>query len=242
MKNKKQIIEAHRGASGYCYQNTIESFDKAVELNADAIELDIRITKDLKIVVVHDPTFLNVYINDWKYDDLLKNAKEKQNFEIPLLIDVLKKYKGKILLDIEIKEEGYEEEIVREILSILDVNEFQIRSFSESVIKKIKMINSNIFTILLIGNQYVKWGILGRIPEVFPKGKIKRSNCDAVSPNYRLLILGFIKRMHRINKPVFAWTVNNEKIMKKLLKRKIDGIVTDYPDIAIHQKNILCKR
>ena len=63
MRNKKQIIEAHRGASGYCYQNTIESFDKALELKADAIELDIRRTKDKKIIVVHDPTYMNIHIN-----------------------------------------------------------------------------------------------------------------------------------------------------------------------------------
>lgn len=233
MRNKKQIIEAHRGASGYCYQNTIESFDKALELKADAIELDIRRTKDKKIIVVHDPTYMNIHINDWNYQELIKNTKEKQNFEIPLLVDVLKRYKGKILLDIEIKEEGYEEDIISEILNVLNIEEFQIRSFSESVINKVKRLNKDIFTILLIGNEHVRFGILGRILEIFPKAKIKRSNCNAVSPNYRLLIFGYIKRMHRIGKPVYAWTVNDDKIIKKLLKKNIDGIVTDYPDKAL---------
>ena len=68
MKFNKVIVEAHRGASGYEHQNTMKAFDKAIELKADAIELDIRKTKDGKIVVVHDPTFHGVSINKMTYE------------------------------------------------------------------------------------------------------------------------------------------------------------------------------
>jgi len=226
------IVEAHRGASGYAHENTIEAFEKAVELKSNAIELDIRKTKDKKIIVTHDPTYKGINISDWNYSELIQSTKE-EGFEIPLLLDVLKIYKGRILLDIEIKEEDYEEEIVNLILSVLDVNEFYIRSFSEKTIKKVKEINKDIYTILLIGAQYPKYGIFSRFGEIFPKAKIKRSNCDAVSPHYRLLLLGFVKRMHKKNQKVYAWTVNDEEIMKKVTKKKVDGIVTNYPDVAL---------
>lgn len=230
----KQIVEAHRGASGYEYQNTIAAFDEAVKMNADAIELDIRKTKDNKIIVIHDPFFMNKHINDWVYEDLiLETTKYEISFVPPLLIDVLKRYKGKILLDIEIKEEGYEKEIIDLILSVLDVNEFYIRSFSEKVIKEIKKLNPSIYVILLIGAEVPKYGLFTRIAELFPLLKIKRSKCDAVSPHYRLVILGYVKRMHLLHKKVYVWTVNDEDIIKKILfKAKADGVVTNYPDIA----------
>lgn len=233
--NNKIIVEAHRGASGYEYQNTIAAFDKALELKADAIELDIRKTKDGKIVVVHDPSYAGVNISEWNYEELKKATLNSSSpFEMPLLENVLSNYKGKILLDIEIKEEGYEEEIIEMILKYLTFSEFQIRSFSEKTIKRVKEICPDIYAILLIGAEKPKYGIFSRFGEIFPKAKVRRSNCDAVSPHYRLVILGFVRRMHSLNKPVYVWTVNDEKIMNKIIyKAKADGIVTNYPDIAL---------
>lgn len=230
----KQVVQAHRGASGYEHQNTIKAFDKAVELKSDAIELDIRKTKDNLIVVFHDPTFEGVHINDWNYHDLLAKTEEK-GFLVPLLIDVLNEYKGKILLDIEIKEEGYEEEIVKMITSVLSYDEFNIRSFSEKTIRTIKELDPNIYVILLIGAEFPKYGFFSRLAELFPKAKVRRSKCDAVSPNYQLVRLWYVQRMHLLKKAVLAWTVNDEKIMKRMLfKAKVDGIVTNYPDLAIN--------
>ena len=99
-KAYKPLIEAHRGASGYEVDNTIKAFDKAIELNSDTIELDIRKTKDNHIIVFHDPTFKGKLIIDYTYDELLSSSLES-GFKVPLLTDVLIKYKSKILLDIE---------------------------------------------------------------------------------------------------------------------------------------------
>lgn len=233
----KRVVQAHRGASGYEYQNTIKAFDKAIEMNSDAIELDIRKTKDGQIVVFHDPTFLDKHINDYQYLELNEAAKQN-NFEVPLLIDVLKIYKGRILLDIEIKEEGYEEEILKMILSVLSYNEFNIRSFSEKTIRTIKELDKNVYAILLIGVQFPKYGFFSRIAELFPRAKVRRSKCDAVSPNYQLIRLWYVQRMHLLKKPVLAWTVNDEKVMKRMFhKAKVDGVVTNYPDVAIRVRD-----
>lgn len=232
MKYYKQIIEAHRGSSGYEYQNTIPAFDKALEQKADAIELDIRKTKDGKIIVVHDPDYKGLKTKEATYEELLEKTKT-DGFIMPLLEDVLRKYKGKILLDIEIKEEGYTKEILDLILSVLTYREFQIRSFSEKVCKEVKTLDKNVFVILLIGSAKPKYGFLTRLAELFPLAKVIRSHCDAVSPHYLLVRLGYVNRLHLIGKPVFVWTVNEEEIMKKMLRNKVDGIVTNYPDIAL---------
>ena len=236
MKKLKKVynrtfVEAHRGASGYYYMNTMEAFDEAVRLKSDAIELDIRRTQDDKIIVVHDPLFNGKHINNWEYDELCKaTTASEQSFIMPLLQDVLIKYKGKIILDIEVKEVGYEKEIVDLILKYLTLDEFYIRTFHEEACRNIKEYNKDVYCILLIGFEKVKLGFLGRLPELFPRAKIKRSKCDAVSPNYQLLRFGYVKRMHMRGQAVYAWTCNDEKVIYRMLKIKVDGIVGNYPD------------
>lgn len=232
------FVEAHRGASGYYYMNTIPSFDEAVRLNSDAIELDIRKTKDGRIIVVHDASYNGKLISDWNYDELCEETiKSYNHFTMPLLIDVLKRYKGKIIIDIEFKEAGYEKEVIDMVLSILDVNEFIVRSFYENVLRRIKEINNNIYCVLLLGTgDKHKSGMFYHFLELFPRGKIKKSNCDAVSPYYKLMICFFVSRMHRKNLPVYPWTVNTEKDIRKCIKKGVDGIVGNYPDKIIKIK------
>ena len=239
---EKPIVQAHRGASGYEHMNTVPAFDKAVELKADAIELDIRKTKDGKIIVVHDPDYKGKKICDYDYEELV-DVTTKDGFVMPLFIDVLKKYKGVILLDVEIKEDGYTNEIMDMILSVLDYNEFNIRSFNENVIRTVKENYPKTYAILLIGLEHPKYGIFSRIGELFPKAKVKRTLCDAVSPNHQLIHFGYVRRMHRMNKAVLAWTVNDEELMRKMFfKQHVDGVVSNYPDVAMRVRDEYVKR
>ena len=229
--NNSFLIEAHRGASGYYYMNTIPSFDEAVRLKSDAIELDIRKTKDDKIIVVHDAIYNGKEINNWNYDELCEETlKSDEHFIMPLLIDVLKRYKGKITLDIEFKEIGYEKEAIDLILSVLDINEFYVRSFYDIVLRRIKEYKKDIYC------DKHKSGPFYHLLELFPRGLINRSMCDAVSPYYKLMFCFFIQRMHRKKLPVYAWTVNEEKDIRKCLKKKVDGIISNYPDRVINLK------
>lgn len=236
MKNKTKII-GHRGAKGLvAFENTIESFQKAIDIGCDGIEFDIRKTKDNIIIVHHDDHINNNIISEHNYFDLQKTA-NAIGYQIPLFTDVLTKFKGKIYFDIELKEYGYEEEVIQVITEILDYHEFCVRSFHDHSIKKIKKLDKNVFAGLLIGTDKPKFGFISRFFELFPLLRVLNSHCDFVSPYYRLIILGYIKRMHILGKPVIAWTVNEEEVMKKLVKKKIDGIVTDYPNIIYQLLN-----
>ena len=122
-------IWAHRGASGYCPENTIEAFEKAIEMNSDGIELDVQLTKDGQIVVCHDELIDRVsnhkgFLKDFTYEELASfnfNNKmdEKYPFcKIPLLSQVLEMIKPtKLVLNIELKTsvfhyEGIEQKVV----------------------------------------------------------------------------------------------------------------------------------
>ena len=123
------LVYAHRGASAYAPENTLLSFQKAVDMNADGVELDIQLTKDGEIVVIHDE-WLDRTSNGtgWVKDYTLEELKElefNQNFpelghaSIPTMQEVLDLLKPtKLRIDIELKTgivfyEGLEEKILK---------------------------------------------------------------------------------------------------------------------------------
>lgn len=227
---KKQAVVAHRGAKGLVkYENTIEAFQKAIDVGADWIEIDIRKTKDNKIVVFHDGSINGRLVKDLTYVELLELA----NYDIPTLEEVLVFVKGKILVDIEFKESGYVEEGLQIITKHLNIDEFAIRSFNDDVIIDAKTFDKNIVCALLLGRDVKKKVFRTRISELFPGRRIRKCGCDFISPHYRLLKFGFMWRMKLRKQQVCVWTVNDEELMRKLLKKKkVHAIVTDFPDIA----------
>ena len=229
----KPIVTAQRGAQGLVeHENTIEAFEKAIELKADSIECDVRKTSDGVIIINHNEDIEGLIIKDHTYAEICE-ATLKKGYKQPTLLEGLEFVKGKILIDIEIKEEGYVPEIINQILSVLTVEEFWIRSFFDSVLKEIKEINPNITTVLLIGIEHVKYGIFSRFNEFFPGKRCKSCKCDHVSPYYQLCILGYFRRMHKRGHKVFVWTVDDKPRMEKLIKKGCDGLVTNRPDIGL---------
>ena len=70
---------------------------------------------------------------------------------------------------------------------------------------------------------------------------MKKCKADGISPLHKIMILGFVKRMHARGIKISVWTVNDQDLMKKLLKKRVDSIVTNYPDIALKMRNSMKK-
>ena len=86
MDQEKTKVWAHRGASGYAPENTLDAFQKAVEMGADGIELDVQMTKDSELVVIHDETIDRVsngkgWVKDYTYEELKKINFNKTHLE-----------------------------------------------------------------------------------------------------------------------------------------------------------------
>src|SRR5574343_329957 len=96
-------IIAHRGASGYAPENTLEAFEKAIVLGADMIEFDVIRTKDGELIVMHGDKINNQKISDLNYSEI-----KAINPAIPKLTEVLEAFKNRIEMDIELQERGYE--------------------------------------------------------------------------------------------------------------------------------------
>ena len=227
------MIVAHRGASSLARENTIESFKKTIEIGVDMIEFDVRRTRDQTLIVHHDELMEGKPVRELTYDEISKMTKG-QGFSTPTLEEVLERTSGKIKLDVEIKEEGYEKEVVELLLRYFKKDEFVITSFLDSCIRKIKDDYPDINAGLLLGVSKPKNFILTRISEFFPHKRCKEAKADFLVPHRRLLWVGFLDRAKRENKPVFVWTVNDEKMIWKLLHdERIAAIITDKPDLAI---------
>ncbi len=231
-------IIGHRGASGLVeYDSSVKSFEKAIELGVDMVEFDVRRTKDGTLTAFHDSELDGEDIEDITHDEIQEITGDK-GYKVPTVEDVVRLCKGKIDLDIELKVEGYEEEVIELVLSHLDHDGFIIKSFSDETVKSIKEYDPKIEAGLILGNLLLSIedrenNVKTRISELFPKRRLRRCNADFVAPYYRLLKFFFIRRMENMGMDIYVWTVNDVEMMKSLMKKGVEGIITDRPDLAL---------
>ena len=231
MKNK--LIIAHRGDSSQAVENTLDSFRKAIELGADMIELDVRKTKDDILVVHHSRNIRGKRIRKLNWENI-KKINGRRNFEIPTLEDVIKIAKGKIRVDIELKEEGYEGQVLKVLGKYFCYEEFIITSFSRHSLAEIKKSYPKVNVGLLLGVRKPRRIISAKLREFIRSRKHRLSFVDYLLPHLSLVKLGFLERAKKHNKPVIVWTVNGEKNMKKLFRdSRVEGIITDRVKTAL---------
>jgi glycerophosphoryl diester phosphodiesterase len=172
-------------------------------------------------------------VKELAYDEISRMA-TGLGFSIPTFEEVLKHISGKTKLDVEIKEEGYEKEVVELLVRYFKKDQFVITSFYDFSIKRIKDDHPDMKAGLILGRSKPKHPVRTRISEFFPARRCREGKADFLVPHWRLLWFGFLDRAKRENKPVFVWTVNDQrKIWKILHDERIDGIITDKPDLAL---------
>ena len=233
-------IVAHRGASYLAKrENTIESFRLAIDLNADMVEFDVRCTSDRKLVVFHDSTFGDMPISYQTYEELNRSAAE-EGFRVPTFEEVVRLCAGRIFMDIEVKDGGYEKELVHILHKYCTYEQYSVKSFFDPIVYRVKKIDPQITTGLLLGKDHP--GFIWRMKEVFPVRRLRQAKCDFVAPFWVFSSRGFVWRMHRRGYPVYVWTVNTPGLVRKLLKRKVDGVITDKPDMGLAVRKNLHKQ
>ncbi|MGN0367586.1 MAG: glycerophosphodiester phosphodiesterase [Wujia sp.] len=226
------IIIAHRGASALApHENTLQAFEIAIQLQADYVEFDIRRTKDDKLVVFHDAKLQGQPLCELSYDEICSITK-RDGYIVPLFIDVLDFCKGRIRLDIEVKETGYEAEIIEILNQDFSTDEYFLKSFHDSSVKRFKELNNKVTTGLLICRSK-KHVLKHFFSEYFPCRRLKKCNADFICPNHQLVTKDFVRRMHKRGYPIYIWTVNDPLKITALLQKGADGIITDRPDFGL---------
>ena len=211
------IIIAHRGFADNCRENTLEAYQKAIDLSADAIELDVRKTKDNVFISFHDEVIGAKQVSQLTYTEI-NDLAGNLNFHVPTLEEVLKLVRGKIKLDIELKEKGYEIETIDLVLEYLIPEEFIITSFKFESLLNTKINFPQIKTGLIIDNNTAtNLNIINHL-----------SNLDCFALHLNLINSNWFKIGKENSKDIFIWTVNEPKNIEQILKNEaITGLITD---------------
>ncbi|MEW6411354.1 MAG: glycerophosphodiester phosphodiesterase [Candidatus Zixiibacteriota bacterium] len=231
-ESSRPLVIAHRGASKAARENTLDAFEKAISMGADAIEFDVRRTKDGVFVVHHDPSIegSSAPLSRQTLDEA-RDAARSAGFELPTLEQTLNLYKNRIGLDIELKEEGYEQQIVVFIQAHVSADDVVITSFNDRSISEVKSYWPKVRTGLILGvDSPASFRV--RISELYPLKRLKECRADLVAVNFHLLKFGFVRRMTRASYPVWVWTVDDTELAKRLINSGVDGIITDLPDLV----------
>lgn len=231
-ENRELINYAHRGASAYVPENTRLAFDKAIELGATGIELDLQKTKDCKIVIFHDDYIDKKSngtgrIEDYTYEQLLELDfgswfDEKYRGEkIVLFEEFAKEFLNKELtFAIEIKVNGIEKEILEIIKKYATHDNIYITSFSYNILKTIRKIDNNI---------KIGWLIKEEINENNLEQLLKIKG-NQICPKASLVTKESISMAKQYGIGVRLWKVSDEDIMKSVYKLDIEGMTVDFPD------------
>jgi glycerophosphoryl diester phosphodiesterase len=210
--------------------NTCESMIMAVEMNANAAEIDVRKTADNILICHHDATIDGHEVRNLSYMEA-KAMTVRLGYPLHPLKDVLESTSSALPFLIEIKEEGFETEVTDVAQECLPNGRFAFSSFNDQSVLRIKEQRPHLCAGLILGVEFPKDLFYTRYSELFPKTRLARCKADFVCPHYRLLKLAYIRRMHRIGIPVFPWTVNDPRMAQRLIQQGVDGIITDQPDL-----------
>jgi len=252
MSSNKFRIIAHRGSSYLAPENTISSAKLAMQENADALELDIHLTKDNQIVVIHDSNIkrtsgINKFVKDLtlqqlkQYDFGLWKNKKWKNERIPTLEEIFNIIPNNKSIFIEIKS-GMEclSEIKKLILDgIILENQMVLMDFNFKTVLKAKAMFPSVEVLWLYEfEQFAtpkrKRVLLDNIIEIAVKNKIDGINIE----NIKQLNADFIKRANECGLKCYCWTVDNYKRAKYLMDSGINGIATNKPGWMKKKLNI----
>jgi glycerophosphoryl diester phosphodiesterase len=217
----KKLVIAHRGVSDLARENTLEAFQKAIDLRADMIEFDVRRTQDRHYVIHHDLHIAGKPLNEMTLREVREIARTL-DFHVPELEEVLALTRGRIGLDIELKEEGYEREIVRLVGGLLTEADFIVSSFHAGCLARVKQYRAGVRTGLIFKDA-------GALTTAILEG-----DTDWLLPARNLAEGKLLESMSRSGKKIAVWTVNETKQMRRLLEDdRIEGIITDRTDAAL---------
>jgi glycerophosphoryl diester phosphodiesterase len=234
----RTAIAGHRGASALVrHENTVEAFLRAAEVGAGWVELDVRRLADGALVVFHDADLSGVPLRSLTLRGL-RDRCANLGFCPPTLEEALAACRGRLSVDIELKEEHTEDDAAAITRAILPPGAYAWTSFHDGVVRRLATLDPDAPRGLLLGRPQPSRPVATRMSELYPMARLQAVKADFVAPNFRLLRLGFLRRMEQAGYPVWVWTVNEVGWMRHLLRAGVAMIITDHPDQAVQLRDI----
>jgi glycerophosphoryl diester phosphodiesterase len=239
-------VIGHRGAMGHCPENTFVSFERALELGADWIELDVHLTRDGALAVIHDElvdrtTDGHGFVKDHTLAEL-KNldagawfGPEFAGQRIPSLDEVLVWARERnTVVDIEIKNApiyyaGIEEAVVESLDRSGMAEQVIVISFDHRSVQRVKALDARIVTGVLYAARPTDAGL----------GLAHAAQADALLPHWAYVTAEDVLMAHEAGLAVAPWATSDPRVLGELIAAGVDAIGTNHPDIL---RQVLSKR
>lgn len=232
-------VWAHRGASAYAPENTLEAFELAAQMQADGVELDIQLTRDGEMVVTHDEEIKRVtgqpgYVKDYTLAELKqmqfnRTHPEFDNARIPTLEEVYRLLKPTgLTINVELKTgifwyKGIEEKALQLTKDLGMEDAVVYSSFNHYTLVHMRKLDPSIRTGLLYSDDWI---------DVFPYAK-NTALVNYLHPAlYHLQDPAYVQKAHAFGLETHVWTVNDEEYMKLCAKMGTEAIITNKPDLC----------
>ncbi|WP_188456416.1 glycerophosphodiester phosphodiesterase [Virgibacillus oceani] len=239
--SKKVVTIAHRGASGHAPENTMAAFQKAFEMKADYIEIDVQLSKDGEMVIIHDTTLDRTTngtgsVGDYTLEELKQLdagswfSEEYAGEKIPTFEEVIDAFRGKIGILIELKSPelypGVEEKVADALrernMDKPKNNKIIIQSFNHESVQTSKALLPTVPHGVLAG---MSWA------DVTDEELAEfAAYADYFNPNMNLLTPELVDRIHAAGMEIWPYTVRTQEQADHLFELGVDGIITDFPE------------
>lgn len=236
------LVIAHRGASGHAPENTMAAFKKAVAMGAAFIETDLQLSRDARLVAIHDATLNRTTngqgaVHDMTLTDLRRLdagawfGSEFAGERIPTLEELLEfSKKNDVVFYLELKPAGSwggEHALIGALRQSGEIPRAVVISFDPSVVLNLRKIEPTLMTGLLFDGQIEK--PIRKAVEVGARQLVARA--DLVTP-------ALLAEARKNDVQIVCWTVNHPAHMRMLIAAGVNGIMSDYPDrlVAVNRK------
>lgn len=234
----RTLVFGHRGASAYAPMNTIPAFELAADQGADGVELDVHLSKDGQLIVLHDFTVDHTtngqgYARDMTLAELrqldagVKFGEQFRGVRIPTLDEVFEAVGHRLFINVEIKSEteetdGVEQVTADTILRHNMQNRVIVSSFNPLALRRFRAILPDV----PIGFLYIEGGI--PFPEV-----VATLPHEARHPHHPMIDAEYMEWARERGYRVNTWTVNDPDRTRELMAIGVDAVITDKPDVML---------
>jgi glycerophosphoryl diester phosphodiesterase len=225
---------AHRGASAYEPENTLRAFERAIEMGATMLELDVHLSRDGHPMVIHDADLSRLTGGGERVAELTLN--EIQQFDaglgerVPSLAEVVERVRGRAQLYIELKGQNTPEPVANLLRELGFLDQVIVGSFFPWLPQKVKFLEPSIRTSVLIRSQdrgvdFVGWALAVEADYVHP--------CwEHASPTpHDLLTPAMVTNIRQQGLGIVIWHEERPAELRELVRMEVDGICTNTPDV-----------
>ncbi len=220
---------AHRGASGHAPENTLSAIKKAHDLGADGVEIDVQLTADEQVVLLHDDTLQRTSTGFGPAQEV--NLTQLQQLDagswfskaffgecIPTLQQALDCAQNQLYFNIEIKSSATAPRLVAAVVDILRNHRpagLAVTSFDTNTLEELTRLAPDIPSGFIFEEQLID---------------PTRSIWPILSADFHLINRDYVELCHALHKQIFVWTVNEQADMERMIAMGVDAVITNFPD------------